>query len=313
MGDRTPREMTVRNFSVSTEPGVQAGLTDTRQRAHRALTLVVAILLASCSSPPPPPPPAPIPAEPAAAVPPPPPPAPSRWEIVAPTTSVGFVIESRATFSTRADTLSRSDTSVSRTALRVTPRGAAIDVTVGAYSIVSSYSQPLALTAASRAVGRFDALGGIAFEGPGESSCTSLTSTAFESTRDLWVKWPPDVVIGTQWRDSTVIQSCRDGVPFRVSLMRSYRVTAVDTSTRLVVVDRTSQAAISGQGVLRGDTITLAGGGTGTARLRVEATTGWMYDAAGSSTLQLRAMSRARTQTVDQRVEFTARRDSTSR
>jgi hypothetical protein len=221
-----------------------------------------------------------------------------------------FLIESRAEFLARADTLVRSDTSVSRTVLRVVPRGAAIDVTISGYSILSSYSQPLALTAPSRAVGRFDANGGISFEGPGQASCTALSSAAFESTRDLWVRWPTEVIAGTQWRDSTVAAACRDGIPLRVTIVRNYHVIGIspDTSAQLIELERRSTVLVAGTGVLRGDSITVSGEGTGSATLRVASATGWLWDGGGRSTLQLRAISRARTQVVDQRVEFTLRR-----
>lgn len=297
--------MTVRNCRVSTEPGVQAGLTDFFSRA--GLMWGIAALLMACSSPAPAPPPqtpTPVPAPP---LPPPAPSTPSRWAIATATAPAAYAVETRATFSTRADTLARSDTSVSRTTLRVVPRGAALDVTISAFSINSSYSQPLALTAPSRAVGRFDANGAIAFEGPGQSSCTALTSAAFESTRDLWVKWPSEVTAGTRWRDSTTITACRDGIPLRINLVRSYHVTTVaNDSTRLVTVERTSRVALSGRGALRGDTVTMSGEGSGSAILHVAAQTGWLRDGAGSSVLQLRAAGKTRTQIVDQRVEFTA-------
>jgi hypothetical protein len=303
--------MTVRNFTVSTEPGVQAGLSDF---FHVQRAIVFVALLVSCASPPPVPSPnAPVPA-------PPPPatvaaPAPTRWQIVTATSAANFLIETRATFNARADSLARSDTSVSRTVLRVVPRGAAVDVTINAYSINSSYSQPLALTSVSRAVGRFDGHGGIAFEGPGQGSCTALSSAAFESTRDLWVRWPADVVVGTRWRDSTVASACRDGVPLRVTIVRNYRVTAAstDTLTRLIDVERTSTVSVTGRGLLRGDSITVSGEGSGSARLRVAAATGWLFDGNGSSALQLRAVSKARTQVVDQQVEFTLRQTETPR
>lgn len=312
MGDRTPREMTVRNFIVSTEPGVQAGLSDSFSRARRALLL--AVLVVSCGSPPPAPPPAPTlptPSRPAPVVTPPP----SRWPIANPVVAASFVVESRAAFNARADSLARSDTAVSQTVLRVVPRGAAIDVTITAYSINSSYSQPLALTASTRAVGRFDGNGGIAFEGPGQGSCTALSSAAFESTRDLWVKWPAEISVGTRWRDSAVAAACRDGIPLRVTIVRSYRVAAVssDSSARVIDVERNSTVSVVGRGVLRGDSITVSGEGTGTATLHVAVATGWLLDGTGSSALQLRAVSKARTQIVDQRVEFTLRQTETSR
>jgi hypothetical protein len=197
----------------------------------------------------------------------------------------------------------------------VTPRGAAIDVTINEYVINSSYSQPLALTASSRAVGRFDENGAVSFEGPGQSSCTALTSAAFESTRDLWIKAPDTVSVGTSWRDSSAMSACRDGIPMLVTLTRSYRVVSVtgDTAAPMINLERSSAVTVSGQGVLRGDSIVVTGEGTGSAVLRIEANSGWVADGSGNSTLQLRAVSRARTQTVDQRVTFTARQDTQSR
>jgi hypothetical protein len=71
--------------------------------------------------------------------------------------------------------------------------------------------------------------------------------------------------------------------------------------------------SIAGSGVLRGDSIVVAGEGSGSARLRVAATSGWLFDGNGTSTLQLRALGRTRTQFVDQRVEFTLRQTEPSR
>ena len=305
--------MTVRNYFVSTEPGVQAGLSDVFSRV--ALTVLLGLWVAACtSSAPPPALPAPQPAVPAPVPVPVPvaPASPSRWQIAVPTAAANFLVESRASFSTHADTLARSDSSVSRTALRVVPRGAAIDVTINEYSINSSYSQPIGLGAPSRAVGRFDANGGVTFEGPGQASCTALSSAAFESTRDLWVKWPTQAAVGTEWRDSTATSACRDGIPLRVIIIRNYHVTGLsaDSTAQLLDVERRSTVRISGGGVLRGDTVGVAGEGTGTARLRVSIATGWMFDGTGSSVLQLRATSKTRTQIVDQRVEFTLRQSN---
>jgi hypothetical protein len=83
-------------------------------------------------------------------------------------------------------------------------------------------------------------------------------------------------------------------------------------SAPVIAVERNSRVSISGNGVLRGDTITVSGEGTGTATLYVQ-TTGWIHDAAGNSSLQLRAISSTRTQIVDQRVDFTATQTSNGR
>src|SRR5262245_51932755 len=117
--------MTVRNFTVSTEPGVQTGLFDVFFRGR--VLAVIALFVVSCASPAPPlvaPPPAPQPTPPPAT--PVVPAAPTRWSIANAVSPAGFTMESRAEFATRADTLARSDTALSRTTLRVIPRGAAI-------------------------------------------------------------------------------------------------------------------------------------------------------------------------------------------
>jgi hypothetical protein len=123
------------------------------------------------------------------------------------------------------------------------------------------------------------------------------------------------VSVGTRWRDSTTTGACRDGIALRVTLVRSYRVTGLssDTSVVLLDVERHSTVSVSGDGVLRGDSITVTGEGTGSAKLRVAAATGWLFDGTGSSALQLRAVNRTRTQVVDQRVEFTVRQTDPSR
>jgi hypothetical protein len=195
--------------------------------------------------------------------------------------------------------------------LRVVPRGAAIDVTIITFALKSTATQPLALPAPARAVGRYDAAGAIVFGGPGQSSCTALTSAAFEATRDLWVKWPAEVVVGTQWSDSATIAACRDGIPLQVTIVRDYRVRAVaPDSTDAIDVERKSRVRISGHGTLRGDTVTMSGEGSGTATIKMAPHAGWPLDGNGTSTLELRAAGKNRTQVLNQRITFSFRQVS---
>jgi hypothetical protein len=131
-----------------------------------------------------------------------------------------------------------------------------------------------------------------------------MAQAAIEATRDLWVKWPADVGVGDRWRDSTSIQICRDSVPLQVTLSREYRVVAAtgDSSARTITVERRSTMGLTGRGSIRGDSTVVTGEGSGTATLRVSATTGWVIDGQATSDLQLRARGTRRTQLVEQRV-----------
>jgi hypothetical protein len=94
-----------------------------------------------------------------------------------------------------------------------------------------------------------------------------------------------------------------------MQLVRDYRVSGVDgdSAAAIVSVRRTSRVSISGQGVLRGDTVTLSGTGSGSATLRMRAATGWILDGEGTCALKLEARGQRRTQTVDQAASFSVR------
>ncbi|HYV98778.1 MAG TPA: hypothetical protein VE967_15085 [Gemmatimonadaceae bacterium] len=255
------------------------------------------------------PPPAGIPAAPAPVAPrapdaPPPP------RFAAPTAPASYVLEGRSIVSARADTLARVDTLDTRAALQVTPRGAAVDVAVSAYSIQPSGGTALTLTTPARAVGRFTSSGGVEFEGAGRTSCTAISQSAIEATRDLWIKWPADVRTGIRWRDSSAVSICRDGVPLQLTLVREYRITGITGDS--VAIARSSSMRISGRGPIRGDTTTVSGDGTGTATLRASMSSGWVLDGQGSSTMHLTARGAQRTQTVEQRSVISFRQSADS-
>ena len=300
--------MTVRNVRVSTEPGVQAGRIDTCFTcfARHALAVIAGACVACAPA-------ARAPSGIPPAVPPPPSPppvvaAPARWLVATPSTPMGYALQSHAFVAASADSLARTDTLETATAVRVTPRGAALDVTVSAYVVRSPTGAGRTLPSAVRAVGRFDSAGGITFEGAGLADCASMASAAIDATRDLWIQWPVQLSVGDQWRDSISTTACRDAVPLRLTLVRGYHVAAIaDSQSRELTIERRSTLHVSGSGVIRGDTTTLTGDGTGTATLRLSAATGWLVDGTAVSTLQLRARGTRRTQLVEQRVSLTFR------
>jgi hypothetical protein len=292
--------MTVRSVRASTEPGVQAGRIDTLLALRTLAVLASSLLVTACANRALPPSGVPTP-RPAEA-----PPAmttvPASGTIAPPGLPASYALESRAVVVARADSLTRTDTLDTRAMLRVVPRGAAIDVTITTFSIQPASGPTQSLPGAVRAVGRYDGAGAVAFEGAARAGCGSIAAAAFEGTRDLWVKWPAELRVGDQWRDSASVALCRDGVPLQLVLLRRYVVTAsaADSSGRLLTIDRRSTITVQGRGSIRGDSTTLAGEGTGSAVLRLSASTGWVIDGHGTSVLRLTARGTHRTQIVEQ-------------
>lgn len=311
--------MTVRNGDVSTGPGVQVGSTDiSPPLGARALTVVwvATIAAAACSSARIPPsgiPEAPSP-RPAVA---PPPAAPAAWDIERPQDDATFVVETTAMVAAHADTLALTDTVSTHTALRIVPRGFALDVHVETFVARRGAAVTYSLPAPLRALGRFDDAGAIAFEGSSFTgaptgsgpACPSPGAAAFDAARDLWVRWPPRVAEGERWRDSATVALCRDGVPLTMTLVRDYRLVAVegDSIAPVLVIERATRTTLGGRGAIRGDSTTVSGTGTGSATLRVNAASGWIVSADVSATLQLRAQDVRRTQFVEQRTRTTVR------
>ena len=317
--------MTVRGVRASTEPGVQAGRTDTLLALLRlamvATVVANSLLVAGCAAHPPPPsgvPAAPFPVvRPVAEVLP-----EALARIAPPELPAGYTLESRAIVATHADSLARSDTLDTHAVLRVVPRGSAIDVTISTFVVHVLPGPTQALPAAVRSVGRFDAAGAVEFEGAGRAGCASIAASAFEATRDLWVKWPAQLGVGDQWGDSASVALCRDGVPLRLILIRRYVVTATseDTSgstsggtpSRLLTIERRSRITLEGRGSIRGDSTTLAGEGTGSATLRLSAASGWLIDGHAMSVLRLTARGTRRTQSVEQQLTLSFRQTGDS-
>jgi hypothetical protein len=221
-----------------------------------------------------------------------------------------YELETSAVISTRADTLFRVDTLISRMELTVVPRGAALDIAISRFNVLEPDNRVrVALEGPVRVVGRFTEHGGVGFEGAGLSECGAAAAAAAHATRDLWVRMPARVRIGDTWSDSASTGGCRDGIPLVSTVVRDYRVIAAasaDSMTTLTVARRT-RLVLRGSGALRGEPVDIVGTGTGQAILHVATGTGWVMDASGESRLALEARTPGRIQSVDQALAFRAR------
>lgn len=236
------------------------------------------------------------------------PPRPQR-AIARPTDPRSYVIESHARVDARADTLASSDTVAARLRLTVTPRGAALDVSIEEYALIRSGGAPFTLATPVRVLGRFDEHGGLAFQGAGLDDCRAPTASIADATRDLWVRMPAEVAVGDVWRDSAHYVVCRDGVPLGATVVRDYRVTAIVDAPddESVTIARRTTVALRGEGLLRRDTVGVTARGTGDATLIWSARTGWLVEATGRGSLELEARTAGRVQRVTQEVTFAAR------
>ena len=144
-------------------------------------------------------------------------------------------------------------------------------------------------------------------------ACASAAFTVALSARDLWLRMPDTVRLGATWHDSSAATACRDGIPLRTSLRRSYRVERADTTAGdvAIVVTRSQQMVLEGSGKQFGEDVRVFGTGTGNMVLRVSASTGTVLDANGQSTLELTFTSARTVQRVRQRGETSIRRVAT--
>jgi hypothetical protein len=227
--------------------------------------------------------------------------------IAARTTDATYQLITNAVITTRADSLIRVDTAQSVTALRVTPRGSAYDIVLDSHVVRVGPTPAVRLPVGARAVARLTASGMFEFIGAGLEPCVGPARSAFESTRELWVRWPDSVRADTRWSDSSTTIICRDGIPLSLTTVRQYRLEEPSTDS-LLVIRRDGRVQVRGQGSLRGDTTTIVGDGTSDALLFIRPHTGWIDSARVGGMLRLEVRGSVRTQRVEQRTAGLMRR-----
>ena len=137
---------------------------------------------------------------------------------------------------------------------------------------------------------------------PAAPPCSAIASGIAQSLRDLWFRGPDTLRIGTTWRDSVGYGNCRDGVPFTMTITRSFRVSEVDRhgGREQLTVVRTAVVSLHGEGAQSREAVLLKGTGESELTYSLDADTGEIVRADGTLVLDLTLLSKVRTQVVRQ-------------
>ncbi len=134
--------------------------------------------------------------------------------------------------------------------------------------------------------------------------CGSTALAVLQSLRDMWIKPPDSLRVGTNWKDSSSYVVCRDGIPLRATVQRNFNVSATTAlnSRLFLTISRTSQTVLEGAGAQFGEAVDVKGAGRGQLLYLLDPATGEIESAAGTSSLELSLRSKLRTQVVTQAV-----------
>ena len=237
------------------------------------------------------------------------------WGYHASPTRHQFVVAQRALLTIRQDTTTRTDSVFSRTELGYTVFASTGRLT----GSVTTFRAQLGTAAAATPVGLRVPFAFVAtlsasrhtqleFLSPvgATTPCASVALSVSQSLRDLWFQPPDTLRLGTSWEDSATVMICRDGVPLRSIVRRTFRVRSADGAAGHVIltVVRTSRASIEGVGAQSGEAVKVNGNSAGELIYRIDPATGTILSADGESTLLLQLSSRLRSQEIRQTAEM---------
>jgi hypothetical protein len=256
-----------------------------------------------------------VPRQPMPAAPPPPasvvvtPAPPTVWPITPSVLTREFSVDQRAALTTTTDsgTFSDSTSVVVELSFRRTADGGAAglirSVAVGAPGVpalpVPGIAASLAFTVPPTSRG---GLAAPTVRGPRTDPCRSPADIPLAVVRDLAVRVPDTLRLATSWSDSGSFDTCRDGAIMTVTLRRTFRVRQFvpDTAGGVLVVDRSSRTTVRGAAIRGDDTTHIEGAGTGTMAIRLDARSGSLVNAEGTSDLELVIRGRTKTERARQ-------------
>jgi hypothetical protein len=124
-----------------------------------------------------------------------------------------------------------------------------------------------------------------AFEGPPAEGCGSPVQSLLAQARDLVVAVPASLTIGSTWRDTTAVVTCRGDIPVTTRAVREYVVEGRDSvaGAAAIRVRRTSTMTLGGRGTQGGEPVSVSGTGAGTATLYLSPSVGALLGATGTS------------------------------
>lgn len=118
------------------------------------------------------------------------------------------------------------------------------------------------------------------------AACPSGTDPTVAAVQTLFTTLPPELTIGSQWRDTVSVVTCRGDVPITTTTVRDYQVRTVTTwrGQPALEVVRTGTIAIHGGKDAPADRgMSVTGSGTSSMTMEVEPRTGMLLEASGES------------------------------
>ena len=137
-----------------------------------------------------------------------------------------------------------------------------------------------------------------------DTTCAAPDAPALSLARDVLVPLPLAATPGQSWEDTVTTTVCRATLPVTTRAVRSYRVVGPGThdGEPALEVARTTHITMTGQGMPRGQTVTVAGAGQGAAALFLDAAGSRYLGGRDSSTLELTISNGAQTRRFLQHV-----------
>ncbi|MEP6833489.1 MAG: hypothetical protein ABJB74_08850 [Gemmatimonas sp.] len=128
------------------------------------------------------------------------------------------------------------------------------------------------------------------------NECDRPETGATNLVRDLLVRLPARLIVGQSWQDSSVSFVCRLGIPITTRTKSSYTVERADKikSGVELIVQRLSDAQLSGELKSTWRTLTIAASGRTTYLIRIDATTGVVRAVESDGTLAIKLSDTSR-------------------
>jgi hypothetical protein len=98
-------------------------------------------------------------------------------------------------------------------------------------------------------------------------SCDPAQSSLQSDTRNLLIRFPPELAAGQTWRDSSATSSCYGTIPMKASIVRKYSVLGRTSynGQSLVTIERTDSISAHGNGRQQQHRLVVDASGTGKA------------------------------------------------
>lgn len=138
------------------------------------------------------------------------------------------------------------------------------------------------------------------FVTPDASACGDPAAVIVHGVREFWLSLPDTLRPGQTWRDSTSHVVCRDSIPVRTDIARTFRVTSAQLrdGALIVSIERRTSTTFEGAGTQYGEPVTITGAGQGATMFEVALADGAVVFASGDSELRMTFTGRRKRQDV---------------